>query len=150
MIIQMTDQLPELSKPKSRWVPGQSGNPAGKPKGIRNKATVMCEKLMEKDIKGITNVVVEQALGGDLTAAKLVLDRVAPVPKGRKVTFPFPPIRSLADIVAAHDGLWAAVAISIDEGVALGNLLEKTESVWRSHHIEQRLERLESDHRNRA
>jgi hypothetical protein len=43
-------------------------------------------------------------------------------------------IQSLADIVAAHDGLWAAVnsgALSIDEGVALGTLLEKTESVWR-------------------
>jgi hypothetical protein len=77
---------------------------------------------------------------------------VAPPPKGRRVTFPMPPIQSLADIVAAHDGLWAAVssgALSIDEGVALGSLLEKTESVWRSHDLERRLQRLENDRMHR-
>jgi hypothetical protein len=63
----MTDQLPELSKPKSRWVPGQSGNPAGKPKGIRNKATVMAERLMEKDIKGIIGKATLRPLGTGAT-----------------------------------------------------------------------------------
>ncbi len=75
------------STPKPRGF--QKGNP-GRPKGARNKATVLAERLMEKDVRGITNVVVEQALAGDLQAAKLVLDRVAPPPKGRRVSFSMP------------------------------------------------------------
>jgi hypothetical protein len=141
------------AKPKQGFQKGQSGNPTGRKPGAKNKATIMAERLMEKDIKGITNVVVKQALTGDITAAKLVLDRVAPPPKGRRVTFSMSPIQSLADIVGAHDGLWAAVStgrLSIDEAVALGTLLEKTESVWRSHDLERRLQRLEGDHRNRV
>lgn len=59
------------------WKKGQSGNPNGrKPKGL---ATV--EKLREAlvpEIKDIIAKVVEQAKGGDLTAARLIFERVMP------------------------------------------------------------------------
>ncbi len=142
----MQDNLPTVANATivRGFQKGKSGNPAGKRPGTKNKSAIFAERIMQKEIKGITNAVVAQALAGDLTAAKLVLDRVAPPQKGRRVTFPMPPIQSLADIVAAHDGLWAAVssgALSIDEATSLGTLLEKTESVWRSHDLEKRLQR---------
>ena len=34
-------------KQGTRRKPGQSGNPAGKPRGTRHKATILAEKLLE-------------------------------------------------------------------------------------------------------
>jgi hypothetical protein len=45
--------------------------------------TVLAEKLMEKDVESITNVVIAKALEGNLDAAKIVLERIVPVRKGR-------------------------------------------------------------------
>jgi hypothetical protein len=69
---------------------GQSGNPRGKPKGARNTTTVMAEKLMQNDAKDIVRAVLEAAKGGDMTAARLVLERISPVRKGRPVQLNLP------------------------------------------------------------
>ena len=62
---------------------GQSGNPSGKPPGTRNKTTMLAEKLMQDDARDIVRVVLEAAKGGDMTAARLILERIFPVRKGR-------------------------------------------------------------------
>src|ERR1700730_10926676 len=54
---------------------GQSGNPAGKPKGARHKATLMAERLMQDDVGEIVRAVVTAARNGDMMAAKIILDR---------------------------------------------------------------------------
>lgn len=65
------------SAPSWQWKKGQSGNPRGRrPKGL---ATV--EKLrtvLAKDLQDILDPIVEKARGGDLGAAKLILERVLP------------------------------------------------------------------------
>ncbi|HLN49346.1 MAG TPA: DUF5681 domain-containing protein [Steroidobacteraceae bacterium] len=62
---------------------GQSGNPAGKPKGVRNRATLMAalmaEKLMQDDAEEVIRAVIEKAKQGDMTAARLIIERIAPV-----------------------------------------------------------------------
>ncbi|MBI5070374.1 MAG: hypothetical protein HZB56_19230 [Deltaproteobacteria bacterium] len=58
------------------------GNP-GRPKGSKNKATIAVENMMEGEAETITRKCIDLALGGDTVAIKLVLDRVAPVRKGR-------------------------------------------------------------------
>jgi Family of unknown function (DUF5681) len=40
-----------------RFQKGQSGNPAGKPKGARHKATLLAERLMQDDVEKIVNAV---------------------------------------------------------------------------------------------
>jgi hypothetical protein len=75
----------ENSAGKQRGAPfqkGQSGNPSGKPPGIRNKTTMLAEKLMQDDARDIVRVVLEAAKGGDMTAARLILERIAPVRRG--------------------------------------------------------------------
>lgn len=64
---------------------GQSGNPSGKPPGTRHKTTMLAEKRMQDDAKDIVKVVLEAAKGGDMTAARLILERIAPVRRGRPV-----------------------------------------------------------------
>ena len=87
----MQDELPAPTAQKQShgFQKGQSGkNPAGRKPSSKNKATMMAERLMEKDIKGVTNVVVAAALDGDLQACRIIMDRVAPAAKTRKVSFP--------------------------------------------------------------
>lgn len=68
-------------KPKSNlrpgWKPGQSGNPAGRPKGVPDKRGRFRRAIQEKGDE-IVKVIVQAALAGDTAAAKLCLDRLAP------------------------------------------------------------------------
>jgi hypothetical protein len=87
---------------------GQSGNPAGPAKGTRHKITLLAEKLMAADAETIVAAVVTAARNGDMTAAKIILDRLVPV--RRAVPFDLPRIESKADVVSANAAILAAVA----------------------------------------
>ncbi len=54
--------------------PGQSGNPAGRPKGSINKQLAMLREAVEK----VLPLVVERALNGDTEAQKIILERGLP------------------------------------------------------------------------
>lgn len=73
-----TEKIQESSKFKR----GQSGNPKGKPKGARNKSTLAAEKLLEGSLNKICQRIEEEALNGNMQAAKMILDRVLPCRKG--------------------------------------------------------------------
>ena len=60
--------------PNGRFSPGASGNPTGRP---RTESTALRSQLAEHG-SAIAAVVVEAAIGGDLYAAKLILDRISP------------------------------------------------------------------------
>lgn len=93
-----------------RFVPGQTGNPAGRPKGSRHKVTLAVEALLEGEAEALTRKAVEMALDGDTVAMRLCLDRIAPVRKDRPITFTLPPIESTADLPRATGALLEAVA----------------------------------------
>ena len=61
----------------TKFKPGQSGNPNGKPKGTKDKRTELRE-LLQPHAEGLVNKVVEKALEGDTTALRLCLDRLIP------------------------------------------------------------------------
>lgn len=66
----------------TKWLPGQSGNPNGRPKGSKNKKTLLVEEF-EKDGTKIARVVMDAALAGDMQAANLVLQRLSPPLRSR-------------------------------------------------------------------
>ena len=59
------------------WKPGQSGNPKGRPPGIPDKRGRFRRAIQDKGEELVT-VVLNAALGGDMAALKLCLDRLAP------------------------------------------------------------------------
>jgi len=89
--------------------PGQSGNPAGRARGSRNKRTVIVEKLWDDN-------------AGDPAALRACLDRVAP--RRQPLDFDLPQLVTLAD---------APVAINaIAQGFAHGELdLEQAAALLR-------------------
>jgi hypothetical protein len=66
------------------WKPGQSGNPAGKPKGTLHHATRAVLAMMEGEAEAITRKAIDLALAGDSVALRLVMERlVSPVRESR-------------------------------------------------------------------
>lgn len=70
----------------SQWKPGQSGNPAGRPKGTGPFAAVR-EKIAG-EMPEIITVLAAQAKGGDVAAARLLMERVYPALKPVEVPTP--------------------------------------------------------------
>lgn len=127
--------------------PGQSGNPSGKPKGARHAVTLMAEKLLEDDAAAIVRAVIDAAKGGDMVAARLVLERIAPPRKGRAVAFDLPHIETAADVLAALGAVVQAVAdgeLTPDEATTVAGLLEIQRRTIETADLECRLSALES------
>lgn len=129
-----------------RFKPGQSGNPAGKPKGARHRVTKAVEALMDKDAEAITQKCIQLAKSGDLTAIRLVLERVDPVRKGKPVILPLPRIEKASDLVSAMAAVVDAMCggeISPEEAATIAGIFEiKRKSIETMEH-EERLLRLE-------
>ena len=70
---------------RGRWVPGQSGNAAGKQPGTRNRATRLRELLIEGDDALAVEVLMDRVRAGDGVAARFVLDRLFPKPRDREI-----------------------------------------------------------------
>lgn len=104
---------PENSGPKQaagRFRKGISGNPAGKPRGARNRSTLALEALIEGQGKAIVDALVKAAIGGDVSAGRALLDRLVPPRKDRAVKFDLPPISDAAQAAQAMGAILAAVA----------------------------------------
>jgi hypothetical protein len=62
--------------PATAWKPGESGNPAGRPKGTPNPQARLRQMI---DAEGIVTKLQEAALAGDVQAARTLLERALPV-----------------------------------------------------------------------
>src|SRR5260370_38889426 len=74
------------SKQAGRFEKGRSGNPAGKPPGARNRATLASEALLDGEAEELTRNAIERAKQGDTVARRLCLDRILPPRKHRAVS----------------------------------------------------------------
>jgi Family of unknown function (DUF5681) len=125
----------EIAAVKQRgrpFTPGQSGNPRGKLKGMRNRATLAAEALLDGEAEALTRKAVEMALAGDVTALKLCLERLVPPRKERPLSFALPPLASAEDTAKAIDGVLAALAQGL---VTLGEAGEAIELIERCRRI---------------
>jgi Family of unknown function (DUF5681) len=125
---------------------GESGNPAGKLPGTRNRTSVLIETLLLGDAEDVTRKVLELAKAGDMIAIKLVLDRLAPPRRDQPVRIRLPRLSCAADAARAMSIIAAAVAVgrlTPDEGVGLARLMESYIRTTEAAELEQRVVALE-------
>lgn len=140
--------MPENSTQKQRggFKPGQSGNPAGKPKGARHRATVMAEKLFGDAAEEVCRAVIAKAQQGDMTAARLIVERLCPPRKDRPIDFPLPALASAADAATLMTAILAGVAsgeITPQEAAEVARLAEVFVRTFEATEFERRLSELE-------
>ncbi len=142
----MTDRENSDRKQGSRWQPGESGNPAGKPRGARNRVLLALDQIGEEAAAEVLGAAVIAAKGGDLGAASLILSRVWPARKGRPVVLDLPAMQAAGDLPAALGAVAAAVAggeLTPEEGQALAGVLEVQRRAIETADLEQRVAALE-------
>lgn len=106
---------------------GRSGNPAGRPRGSRNRATEAAALLLDGEAAALTRKAVELALGGDPAALRLCLDRILAPRRGRAVQLALPPIESAADLggaMAAITGAAVRGVLTPDEAAGFARVVE--------------------------
>jgi hypothetical protein len=126
--------------------PGQSGNPAGRPKGARGRAAILAEELFEGESGAIIRAAIDMAKSGDPSAVRVCLDRIAPRPKDRAVAFELPPMHSAVDAAAALAAVTAAVAagdLTPSEAGELFKLVDGFARMLETTVFEQRVVKLE-------
>src|SRR5712675_2945368 len=106
---------------------GQSGNPAGRPRGARNRQTIAAEKLFADDAEVLARVAIDLAKAGDIAALRLCLDRICAPHRHRPMAFDMPPLRVAADAVGAMGTLMEGIAdgdLSAPEAAALAKVIK--------------------------
>lgn len=120
---------------------GQSGNPAGKPKGAKDKRTEL-RALFEADKADLVKTAITLAKSGDVSALRLCLDRlVAPVRSN--------PVRVegfAGTLTERAEAVVVAVAkgnLSPDEASALMNMLQGQAKLIESDELDRRIAAIE-------
>jgi hypothetical protein len=126
---------------------GECGNPAGRPRGSRNRATLLMESLLADDAEAIGRKAIEMAKQGDMAAIRLCMDRLSPVRKGEPVAFELPPLDKPADSVAAAAEIVAGVAageLTPSEGADLAKVVDIYVRAMATQAFDERLTKLEN------
>lgn len=133
------------STPVNLWKAGQSGNPAGRPPGqsditkLRAMLTPQAPELLETVLKA--------AKGGDMVAARLILERILPAVKPAEQALGFPLVgKSLADKGMAVMGAVSAGELSPSQGSQLITAIGALARVVEIDELERRLTDLEKQH----
>jgi hypothetical protein len=127
--------------------PGQSGNPAGRPRGARNKTTILFEELFAEDAEAVIRKIIEQAKAGNSGLLLRLAALLLPKRNGAPVQIDLPKLEEPSDAPSAIAAIIAAVCageLTPDEGKALTRMVEayvrvtqKTEKRGRSRERQQ-------------
>jgi uncharacterized protein DUF5681 len=123
--------------PNGRFAKGRSGNPAGRPRGIRNPRARQIARLRWFPELGSVRYAIACALDGHPLAIQLCIAGLIPPRRGNPIAFDLPPIRDAAEILPALGTILEAAAageIAPSEAVQLACRVERiarAAGIWR-------------------
>ena len=98
-------------KKQNQWKPGQTGNPQGRPPGQSEITRIRAS--LAGDVPEILAGLVTAAKGGDVQAARLILERILP---------PVKAIEQAVELQLPNDGTLTAKASAVMSAAAAGKL----------------------------
>ncbi|MCA8278504.1 DUF5681 domain-containing protein [Burkholderia cepacia] len=122
---------------------GQSGNPAGKPRGARDKRTALRE-LLQPHAADLVAKAVELAKAGDTTALRICIDRCIPAIKAKDAPVDLPDLTG--SLVEQGEAVMRAMArgrITPDEANAVMQVISAQARIIEVDELEKRLSILE-------
>lgn len=124
---------------------GESGNPAGKPRGAKDKRTELRELLKPHAAK-LVQKVVDLALAGDVSALRICIDRIIPPVRESRLSITLPAVKDVSGCTAAQAKVLQAVTagdLVPGEGQALSGLIENQRRALETLELEMRLAAIE-------
>lgn len=125
---------------------GQSGNPTGRPRGVRNKATLALAALLQEAGPRLMQEGIDRALDGDSLILRCCIARLAPVPRGRPVELDLAEGSAAADVLASLTATVRAMAegtLSPLEASDVAQVVELQRRAIETEDLARRLARLE-------
>jgi len=129
---------------KGRFVPGQSGNPAGRPPAMPPELRQRLTEASADIIEGV----ISAARGGDMQAARLVLERIAPVTRSTAAPVYIPELEQAATLSDKAQAVINAVArgeCPPDIGATMIQALGACAKIIEIDELERRLSALEAN-----
>ena len=111
-----------------------------------NKKTLAIESLLEGQAEALTQTAISKALEGDGLALRLCMERIAPAPKDKSVSFPLPDMTDAMDASKAASSVLTAVSegeLTPIEGTRVMGLIDSYRRTLELTEIEERLQALE-------
>ena len=130
----------------SKFQKGQSGNPKGKIKGTKNKATLIAEMLLEGELEEICQRLIQEAKSGNMQAIKLVIDRLLPQRRNYPMSIELPQLNNASQALQAMALITMEVSngnLSVKEGESLARMIDIYVRALEAHDYEMRLNKIE-------
>ena len=131
---------------------GESGNPAGRPRGSVNKSTIASQKILNAKSKAITLKAIELALSGSIPAIRLCLERILPILQGRPLAIELPQVEDVRNLPKLTAALLNAVGsgdLEPQSALALASLIENHGKALERTELELRIAKLEEKENER-
>jgi hypothetical protein len=126
---------------------GQSGNPAGRPRGSRNKRTIAAEKLFADDAEALTKIAIDLAKAGNVVALRLCMDRICAPHRHRPMPFDMPQLGLANDTVGAMSTILEGIAegeLSAPEAAGLAKVVQGFALALTTTDLDKRITNLEA------
>ena len=124
---------------------GQSGNPAGRPKGTKDRRSALRD-LLKPHAEELVKVVVAYAKAGDPAAMRIVMERLVPPLREEPIRVDLPAINGIDDCSTAQAALVAAAAagqLLPSEARLMCDLIDAQRRAFESSDVARRLEAIE-------
>jgi hypothetical protein len=141
----LKEQAPDQVKRSGRFVPGTSGNPAGRPRGSRDAKTVALAELVDGSGEAVVRKLCASAEAGAPWAIRMVVEKILPRME-RRVDVELPEVETAAQVglaIARVIALAAEGSLTIEEAKAFLQLLEVQRRAIETSDLAVRLELLE-------
>jgi len=130
-----------------RFQKGQSGNPAGKPKGAKDKRTAL-RVMLEPHADNLVKTVVDKALEGDTTALRLCIDRLMPALRAKDESVVIDGLDKSGSLVEQGQSVITALAggkVSPSDASTLMNVIAAQAKITEIDELERRVTELENN-----
>ena len=127
----------------AKFAPGQSGNAAGRPRGVPNPQARLRASI-EKDIPEIIAQLVMAAKGGDTRAAEILISRVLPPIRASETPQVIPmPGQTLTERATAVLEAVSQGTLAPTQGSALLGAVAQLAKIFETDELQRRVEALE-------
>ena len=144
--LRMQVECPIERNDEGQFLPGYSGNPAGRAPGTKNRATMLAEQFLDNQSLELVQKALQLALDGDVAALRLCLARIMGPRRYRPSGFVLPPLKTAGDAAPAVAAIAASVSdgmITTSEAAELSGLVETFLRAIEAGEVEARLAQLE-------